>query len=47
MRGRRNEPAFLRFVLAELAWIRGWSESEAEERTQAAFFSLFEKIPRP
>jgi TatD DNase family protein len=47
MRGRRNEPAFLRFVLAELAWIRGWSESEAEERTQGAFFSLFERIPRP
>jgi TatD DNase family protein len=47
MRGRRNEPAFLPLVLAELARIRDWTQSEAEERTQAAFFNLFEKIPRP
>ena len=47
MRGRRNEPAFLPLVLAELARIRGWTESEAEDKTQAAFFTLFEKIPRP
>jgi len=47
MRGRRNEPAFLPHVLAKLAEVRGWSMAEAEARTQAAFFDLFDKIPRP
>jgi len=47
MRGRRNEPAFLPYVLAKLAEIRGWSLEEAEQRTEDAFFSLFDKIPRP
>ena len=47
MRGRRNEPAFLPHVLAKLAEVRGWSIAEAETRTQAAFFDLFDKIPRP
>ena len=47
MRGRRNEPAFLPFVLAKLAEIRGWSLTETEERTESAFFSLFDRIPRP
>ena len=47
MRGRRNEPAFLPFVLAKLAEIRKWSLTEAEERTETAFFSLFDRIPRP
>ncbi len=46
MRGRRNEPAFLPFVLAKLAEIRGWSLAEAEEHTEHAFFSLFDRIPR-
>ncbi len=47
MRGRRNEPAFLPHVLAALADVRGWSLAEAEERTQEAFFALFDKVPRP
>jgi TatD DNase family protein len=47
MRGRRNEPAFLPYVLAKLAEIRGWSLAEAEARTQAAFFNLFDRIPQP
>ena len=47
MRGRRNEPAFLPFVLAKLAQIRGWSPEEAEARTEAAFFALFDRIPTP
>jgi TatD DNase family protein len=47
MRGRRNEPAFLPYVLARLADIRGWSLAEAEARTEAAFFNLFDRIPRP
>ena len=46
-RGRRNEPAFLPQVLDKLAELRGWSAVEAEERTTAAFFDLFDKIPRP
>ncbi|MCR5875686.1 TatD family hydrolase [Phenylobacterium sp. J426] len=46
-RGRRNEPAFLPHVLAKLAEIRGWSLTEAEARTEDAFFNLFDRIPRP
>ena len=47
MRGRRNEPAYVPHVLAKLAEIRGWSLAEAETRTEAAFFNLFDTIPRP
>jgi TatD DNase family protein len=47
MRGRRNEPAFLPFVLAKLAEIRGWSNADADARTEDAFFALFDRIPRP
>jgi TatD DNase family protein len=47
MRGRRNEPAFLPYVLAKLAEIRGWSLTDAEARTEDAFFTLFDRIPRP
>jgi TatD DNase family protein len=47
MRGRRNEPAFLPHILAKLAAIRGWSLADTEARTEAAFFALFDRIPRP
>ena len=46
-RGRRNEPAFVGLVLDGLADIRGWDRSEAEARTQTAFFNLFDRIPVP
>jgi TatD DNase family protein len=47
IRGRRNEPAYLPHILAQLAAIRGWSLSETEARTEAAFFRLFDRIPHP
>jgi TatD DNase family protein len=46
LRGRRNEPAFLPHVLAALAQIRGWSLVETEARTEAAFYNLFNTVPR-
>ncbi|HWQ88304.1 TatD family hydrolase [Brevundimonas sp.] len=46
-RGRRNEPAWVGHVLDALADIRGWTREEAEARTSAAFFALFDRIPRP
>ena len=46
MRGRRNEPAFLPHVLAQLAEVRSWSLTDAEARTEEAFFNLFDRIPR-
>ena len=47
LRGRRCEPAFLPHILAKLAEVRGWSLAEAEQRTEDAFFALFDRIPRP
>src|SRR5580692_7774435 len=46
-RGRRNEPAYVGLVLEKLAEIRGWSPEEAETRTEAAFFALFDRVDRP
>jgi TatD DNase family protein len=45
-RGRRNEPAYVAHVLAKLAEIRDWSLAEAEARTEDAFFTVFDRIPR-
>ena len=47
MRGRRNEPAYVPYVLAKLAQVRDWSLVDAEARTEDAFFDLFDRIPRP
>ena len=44
MRGKRNEPAFLPYVVAELARIRGWGRDETGERTTDAFFNIFNSI---
>jgi len=46
MRGRRNEPAYVPYVLAKLAQVRDWSLVDAEARTEDAFFALFDRIPR-
>jgi TatD DNase family protein len=46
-RGRRNEPSYLPAILAKLAEVRGWSAQEAEQKTQDAFFALFDRIPQP
>ena len=46
-RGRRNEPAYLPHILAKLAEIRGWTLAEAEQRSEDAFFALFDRIPKP
>ena len=47
MRGRRNEPAYIPYILDKLAEIRGWSAQQAETLTTDAFFALFDRIPRP
>ena len=43
--GATSRP-YLPHVLAQLAELRGWSLADAETRTEAAFFDLFDKIPR-
>jgi TatD DNase family protein len=47
MRGRRNEPAYLPYVLAKLAEVRGWGLDEAEARTEESFYALFDRAERP
>jgi TatD DNase family protein len=43
-RGRRNEPAFLPYVAEALAALKDWSREETEEKTNKAFFDLFQKV---
>ncbi|MCF8879063.1 TatD family hydrolase [Hyphobacterium sp. SN044] len=46
-RGQRNEPSFLPAVADGLAAVKNWSREECEQRTTDAFFTLFDKVPRP
>lgn len=46
LRGQRCEPAHLPHIAAKLADIKGWSMADVEQRTTAAVFDLFNRIPR-
>ncbi|CAL4867652.1 D-aminoacyl-tRNA deacylase [Asticcacaulis sp. MM231] len=46
IRGRRNEPSFVRHVYDKLGDIRGWSLDDVRSKTHDAFFKLFDRIPR-
>ena len=47
LRGRRNEPGYIGHIVEKLAEIRGWGYEETVQRTEDAFFALFDRIPRP
>ena len=46
-RGKRNEPAYVPFVAAEIAALRGISVTEVAQATSANFFRLFNIDPPP
>lgn len=46
-RGKRNEPAFLPDVAAGLAAALDWPVEDCIAGTGKAFFTLFDKVPRP
>ena len=45
-RGKRNEPAYVPFVAAEIATLRGIPVAEVARATSANFFRLFNIEPR-
>lgn len=47
MRGRRNEPAFVRHTAERLAALRDWPMAEVERVTTENFHRLFRRIPDP
>jgi TatD DNase family protein len=47
MRGKRNEPAFVRHTAAALASLRGINERELEDATTENFLRLFTKVVPP
>jgi len=47
MRGKRNEPAFVRHTAAALAALKGISERELEDATTENFLRLFTKVVPP
>ena len=46
-RGKRNEPAFLPDVARGLGAVMNWDEAETAQRTNDAFFKLFDKVTQP
>ena len=46
MRGKINEPAFVAHTAAQLAALKGMSQSDFARLTTDNFFRLFEKVPR-
>jgi TatD DNase family protein len=47
MRGKRNEPAFVRHTHAALASVKGVDEAAFAEQTTENFLRLFSKVSRP
>ena len=43
-RGKRNEPALIKYTLEKLAQIRGWDIQEAAHKTRENFYRLFQKV---
>ena len=46
-RGKPNEPAYVRYVAAEIAQLRGLSCAAVAAATTENFFTLFTHVPRP
>jgi TatD DNase family protein len=47
MRGKRNEPAFVRYTHEVLAQVKGVTVDEMAKVTTENFLQLFSKVPPP